>query len=227
MAVLIVEDNARLAASLLRGLREEGLDADSVASGQAALARLREPHLEAVILDLGLPDLDGEDVIIEARRSGVQIPILVLTARDAISSRVRALEEGADDYLIKPFSFEELLARLRALIRRARAPRWPQTSLSGLAQGPEGNDLIVRGRPVVLSPRERMLLELLWKRKGEVVSRLEILSEAFGYSFDPGTNLIDVHLTHLRKKLGKEVVRIETVRGVGFRLTETERMTRG
>lgn len=218
MDALIVEDNSRLAASLVRGLGEEGFSVQSTGRARAALEQLRNDEVDAVVLDLGLPDMDGLDVITELRRSGNNAPILVLTARDAVASRVEALERGADDYLIKPFAFEELLARMRALLRRAAAPRRAPLDMAGLAL--ERDALVVQsaGARVALSPREHALLALLLRRREEVLSREEILREAFGYDFNPGTNLLDVHVAHLRRKLQGAPVRLETIRGTGFRL---------
>jgi DNA-binding response OmpR family regulator len=218
--VLLVEDTAALAASLQRGLSEEGFAVHAVASGAAALAQLARRTVDAVVLDLGLPDMDGQQVLERARAAGHGMPILVLTARDAVASRVGALEAGADDYLVKPFAFEELLARLRALIRRASSPRWAPLACGDLRLDPGEPRAIVGGRKVVLSPRERAMLELLLRRRGEVVTRADILGEVFGYDFDPGTNVIDVHIAHLRRKIGGGSTRIETVRGVGYRLQE-------
>jgi len=148
------------------------------------------------------------------------VPILVLTARDAVDSRVAALDSGADDYLVKPFAYAELVARIGALTRRAGGPRWAPTTDLPLRMR---DDLVVEsnGRTAALSPREYALLGCLVRRRGEVVSRTEILRDAFGYDFDPGTNVIDVHLTHLRKKLTGFPINIETVRGAGIRLTVT------
>ncbi len=217
MSLLLVEDNAKLSASLARGLREDGFEVDAVATGADALARLGRRDIDAVILDLGLPDRDGLEVLDEARRAGLLAPVLVLTARDAIESRVAGLERGADDYLVKPFAYAELLARLRALIRRASAPRWSPLRAGDLALAPDQPAVVIRGAAVPLSPREHALLELFVRRRGEVLARAEILREVFGYPFDPGTNLVDVHVANLRRKLGADADRIETVRGAGYR----------
>lgn len=218
MDALIVEDNARLAASLLQGLREEGFTVAATGRAHAALERLHQDDVDAVVLDLGLPDMDGLDVITALRQRGNHAPILVLTARDAVASRVEALERGADDYLVKPFAFEELLARLRALLRRAAAPRRAPLAVPGLVLDPDALVVQPTGTRVPLSPREHALMALLLRRREEVLSREEILRDAFGYESNPGTNLLDVHVAHLRRKLEGAPVRIETIRGAGFRL---------
>ena len=218
MRLVLVEDNAQLAASIAEGLGEDGYDVDIVDTAAKAIARGLRRDLDLMILDLGLPDRDGTEVLKELRAARIHVPILVLTARDAIEARVLALEAGADDYLVKPFAFAELVARIGSLARRAGGPRWtPATEIPVTMR----DDLVVEanGKTASLSPREFALLGCLLRRPGEVVTRAEILREAFGYDFDPGTNVIDVHLTHLRKKLTGFPVAIETVRGAGIRLT--------
>ncbi|HEY6032798.1 MAG TPA: response regulator transcription factor [Kofleriaceae bacterium] len=218
MRVVLVEDNHQLANSVAEGLGEDGYEVDIVADAAKAIARGMRRDLDLMILDLGLPDRDGLEVLKELRGAHIHVPILVLTARDAVESRVAALEAGADDYLVKPFAFAELVARIAALVRRAGGPRWaPANELPIVMR----DDLVVEagGKTAALSPREYALLGCLLRRPGEVVTRAEILREAFGYDFDPGTNVIDVHLTHLRKKLTGFPVAIETVRGAGIRLT--------
>lgn len=216
MTILVVEDEARLAASLVKGLSEEGFTVVAVGTAGLALARAAAGGLRAIVLDLGLPDRDGQHVIAELRR-GSDVPILVLTARDAVDQRVQALDGGADDYLIKPFAFEELLARLRATLRRAE-PTPRQRFRVGNVELMTGEPLVKIGtRSVMFSPRERALLEILVARVGEVVSRRDILRDAFGYDFDPGTNIVEVHMGHVRRKLAGAEVQIETIRRFGYR----------
>lgn len=220
MRLLLVEDTKQLALSLAKGLREEGIDVRTAATGTAALRVLAADPPELVILDLGLPDLDGMDVLTRVRASGFRAPILVLTARDAVESRVAALDCGADDYVIKPFAFDELCARIRALVRRS-ADRADGRSLScgDLTLEAGASEALLGTRRVRLSPTERALLECLLRKKERDLNRRDILLEVFGYDFDPGTNAIDVHVSHLRRKLASSTATIVTVRGVGYRLT--------
>jgi len=220
--LLIVEDNATLSASLSNGLREDGYEVEAVATGAGALQRLDRQDIDVVVLDLGLPDLDGGQVLSQLRGRGINVPVLVLTARDAVSARVAALEQGADDYLIKPFEYAELLARIRALLRRAAAPRWAPLSCNGLVLDPTELEITVGANRVRLSPREHALLALFLRRKGELLRREDILLQVFGYNFEPGTNLVNVHIANLRKKLGAGPVVIDAVRGVGYRLRASE-----
>jgi two-component system OmpR family response regulator len=220
--ILLVEDNPRLAAPLVRGIEEHGFEVHVVGTGRAAIDRLSKNDCDAVILDLGLPDIDGLEVLKVARETGMQAPVLVLTARDAVHSRVAALDRGADDYLIKPFAFVELVARLRALVRRASAPRWAPLTFGDLRVEIENPIVQVAGRAVSLSPREHALLHHLVRRSPDVVSRRQLLSDVFGYAFDPGTNLVEVHVANLRRKLEQAGARsrIETVRGAGYKLRD-------
>ena len=215
--IVLVEDNPQLAGSIRDGLAEDGFAVEVHDTAAKGIARGMRRDLDLMILDLGLPDRDGIDVLRELRGAHIHVPVLVLTARDAVESRVAALDAGADDYLVKPFAFAELVARINALTRRAGGPRWTPSSDIPLHMR---DDLVVEagGKTAALSPREYALLGCLVRRRGEVVTRAEILKEAFGYDFDPGTNVIDVHLTHLRKKLTGFPITIETVRGAGIRL---------
>jgi DNA-binding response OmpR family regulator len=219
MTVLVVEDEARLAASLVKGLSEEGFATEAVGTAAAAMARVGAGGLRAIVLDLGLPDLDGQDLIIEVRKRS-DVPILVLTARDGLDQRIAALDGGADDYLVKPFAFAELLARLRATLRRIQ-PLPRQAIRVGDVELVVGEPVIkVGGSTLQLSPRERALVDLLVTKLGEVVPRRDILREAFGYDFDPGTNIVEVHIGHVRRKLARSKLEIETVRGYGYRARE-------
>ncbi len=219
VTILVVEDEPRLASILVKGLTEEGFVADAVGTCEAALARLAAGGLRAMVLDLGLPDGDAQMIIPTLRRQS-QIPIIVLTARDAVGERVQALDSGADDYLVKPFAFEELLARLRATLRRAEPRQGRALRVADLELLPDEPGVRVGERLVLLSPREHALVELLVTRVGEVVPRRDILKDAFGYEFDPGTNIVEVHMGHVRRKLADARVKIETVRGFGYRLRE-------
>ena len=220
MHIVLVEDNPQLAGTIRDGLAEDGYTVDVIDTAAKAITRGMRRDLDLMILDLGLPDRDGLDVLKELRAARIHVPVLVLTARDAVESRVSALDAGADDYLVKPFAFAELVARIGALTRRAGGPRWAPSNDVPIVMR---DDLVVEsdGKSAALSPREYALLGCLVRRRGEVVTRAEILREAFGYEFDPGTNVIDVHLTHLRKKLTGFPIAIETVRGAGIRLTVT------
>ncbi len=219
MTVLVVEDEAKLAASLVQGFREEGFLVEMAALASTAIERVDAGGLRAIILDLGLPDGDGQDVILEIRRRS-EVPILVLTARDAIEQRITALDGGADDYLVKPFAFAELLARLRATLRRVEPTPRVRLSVGDVVLVPGDPVVRVGERTVTLSPRERALVEFLVERLNTVVSRRDILREAFGYDFDPGTNIVEVHVGHVRRKLAGGRLNIETVRGYGYRAIE-------
>jgi len=218
MLVALIEDDWLLGDSVKWALTASGFTVEVVATGAAALSRFERNDLDAAVVDMGLPDMDGVDLIMAAREAGMWAPILVATGRAEIQDRVRALEAGADDYIVKPFAIEEIVARLGALGRRAAAPRWAPLAFGRIALSADGNDATIDGQPVKLSPREHALLHFLLRRRLQIVARDEILANVFGYAFNPGTNLVDVHVAHLRRKLEGGGVTIETVRGVGFRL---------
>jgi DNA-binding response OmpR family regulator len=216
--ILIVEDEARIASFLEKGLRANGFATTLAADGEQALRLVRTSEFDLLILDLGLPDVDGSDVLRELRGRGLGAPVIILTARDSVSDTVAGLEGGADDYVTKPFRFEELLARVRV---RLRDRHGREATL--LRAGDAALDLRTRRahageRSVDLSAREFAVAEFFFRHPGQVLSREQILSHVWGYDFDPGSNIVDVYVGYLRKKLGKE--RIQSVRGMGYRLTK-------
>jgi two-component system OmpR family response regulator len=224
MRVLLVEDDRQLRGFLRKAFREEGYAVDETASGDRALERALSTDYACIVLDVMLPGLDGFDVVTELRGRGVSTPILLLTARHELASRVRGLEGGADDYLTKPFDLPELLARMLALVRRAQY----RHEDSMLSVGDLRLDVLKRrvtqgDRRLDMSPREFALLEFLMRNAGRTVSRARIAEAVWSYQFDPDTNVVDVYVNYLRKKLtpGSEGAVIKTVRGVGYRLEAT------
>jgi DNA-binding response OmpR family regulator len=214
--LLVVEDEERVASFLIKGLRAHGYGVEWVSTGRAALHRAVDPGISLVILDLGLPDLDGLDVLASLRQRGASVPVLVLSARGRVNDRVKGLDLGADDYLAKPFAFEELLARIRANLR-ARADATPAVlHVGGITVDQLRREVTIDGRTFSLSAREFALLQAFAEHPSQVLSRQELLSMAWGMNHDPGTNLVDVYVGYLRRKLGEPL--IETVRGAGYRL---------
>jgi two-component system copper resistance phosphate regulon response regulator CusR len=220
MKVLIVEDERKVGLFIERALMEQSHTAKLTTTCAAARDALAESSYDAVILDLGLPDGDGLDLLREWRAAGFNEPVLILSARDAVDDRIRGLNHGADDYLAKPFSLEELLARVRALLRRQAGAKSTQ-----LAQGDIRMDLLARtvtvaGRPVELTNREFALLELFLQNRGRVLTRTLIAERIWEASYDMETNLIDVYVRRLRQKLGatEEKPIIRTLRGTGYQL---------
>jgi two-component system OmpR family response regulator len=214
--ILVAEDDEALGRTLKRGLEEEGHQVTLVTDGRRVNAAL--PQNDACVLDVMLPGLDGFTIVERARAAGVRTPILILTAKDAIPDRVAGLRRGADDYLTKPFAFAELTARLDALTRRS-VPPLAVLSSGDLSLDRAAHRATLAGRELSLSEKQFALLELFLRHAGRVVTRQMVLREVFGYSFDPGTNLVDVHVAHLRQKLDR-AGRITTVRGVGYRLED-------
>jgi two-component system OmpR family response regulator len=220
--VLIVEDQPKLAALLARGLREEGHAADIAARGEDALWMAPAASYDAVVLDIMLPGIDGFETCRRLRQNEVWTPVLMLTARDAVGDRVTGLDAGADDYLAKPFSFDELLARLRALTRRAPAERPVAVAVGDLRLDPAAHRIWRGEREIELSAKEFALLELLMRRPGSVLTRSQLLEGAWDMSYERRSNIVDVYIRHLREKIDRPfgTETIETVRGVGYRLKE-------
>ena len=225
MHLLLVEDDERLARSLTRLLEEDRHVVEHAPDGRTGLELAAAiDGLDAVILDIGLPDMSGLEVARRIRKDGLDVSILMLTARDTVGDRVTGLDAGADDYVVKPFAYEEVAARLRALARRAEpGPRRPEPKLSGRRHRP-GRDGAPRspsnGRNVDLSPREFSLLEALLRHAGQTLSRDQLLDQAWPFSVAVTPNAVDAYVHYLRTKLGAAGSQIETVRGVGYRLAD-------
>lgn len=214
--IAVIEDEAAIVRFLERGLVAEGHVVLVAADGVTGLTLGRRDEVDLVVLDLGLPRLDGTDVLVELRRHRPEVPVIVLTARDAVADRVSALDAGADDYVIKPFSLSELLARIRARLRpREQAAAW-RVEAGGIALDLRSREATVDGRTRALSAREFALLEVLLRHPGHVLSQAQLLDQVWGYDFDGGSNVVEVYIRHLRTKLGRD--RIETVRGAGYRI---------
>ena len=216
MKLLVVEDEERVASFLEKGLRAHGYSVEWTPNGQDALQRVMNPGISLVILDLGLPDLDGLDVLEGMRERGSAVPVLVLSARGRVDDRVTGLNLGADDYLAKPFAFEELLARVRANLRPRAAASPGMICVGSICLDTARREVTAHGRTWTLPAREFLLLKAFAGHPGQVLSRQELLSLAWGMNFDPGTNLVDVYVGYLRRKLGETA--IGTVRGAGYRL---------
>ncbi len=222
MRILVVEDDERIASFLVKGLRAEGYVTNVVGSGERAELLLEDPDevFDLVLLDIRLPGMSGEEVLVRLRQRDTQLPVIILTARIGIGERVRGLDLGANDYVTKPFAFEELLARIRAVLRSSTQP-----AANELVVGDLRFDLLTKiaqrgGRSIELAPREWALLELFMRHPDHVLSRTRILNEVWEYDFDPGSNVVDVYVGYLRKKLnmpGLEPM-VKTVRGAGYRL---------
>jgi DNA-binding response OmpR family regulator len=216
--ILIVEDEERIASFLQKGLKANGFSTSIAPTGSEALALLSTGEFDLVILDIGLPDIDGLEVLDEFRRKDRSTPVLVLTARDSVGDTVAGLEGGADDYVTKPFRFEELLARVRVRLRGERAPEKTVLKAGDATLDLRTRRIRVGQRNLELSAREFALAEMFFRHPGQVLSREQLLSSVWGYDYDPGSNVVDVYVGYLRKKVGGG--KIETVRGMGYRLRE-------
>jgi len=224
MRVLIVEDELRMASLIHRGLVTEGLAADVAGKGEDALWMAKAHAYDAIVLDVMLPGLDGFETCRRLRGAGIWAPVLMLTARDSVEDRVEGLDSGADDYLVKPFAFAELLARLRALARRSDGDRPVVLEVGDLRLDPATRSVLRCKVPISLSAKEFALLECFMKRPGQVLSRVFLLEHAWDFAYENRSNVVDVYMRRLRQKIDEPfgVRTLETVRGVGYRLTKGE-----
>jgi DNA-binding response OmpR family regulator len=214
--ILVAEDEHGISSFLANGLRANGFTATVVEDGGSALALARTEQFDLVVLDLGLPTRDGLSVLEELRREGNRMPVIILTARAEVDDTVVGLDLGADDYVTKPFRFEELLARIRAALRRGGAPEDRELRAGEVVLDLRTRRARVAEREIVLSAREFSLAEVFFRNPGQVLSREQLLSLVWGYDRDPGSNVVDVYVGYLRRKLGEEL--IATARGMGYRL---------
>jgi two-component system, OmpR family, response regulator len=220
MRVLVVEDEVKMAGLIRRGLLEEGHAADVASTGEDAIWMAQAHPYDAIVLDVMLPRLSGFETCRTLRNAGVWSPVLMLTSRDAVEDRVAGLDAGADDYLTKPFSFSELLARLRALARRGGVERPVTLEVGELRLDPAARRVWRGGHEVALSPKEFALLETFMRRPGQVLTRLQLLEHAWDFAYENRSNVVDVYVRYLREKIDRPfgADSIETVRGVGYRL---------
>ena len=221
MRILLVEDDPLLGDGLRAGLRQLGFQVDWVRTGDAAERELRAEPYAAAVLDLGLPLKDGTEVLADVRRAGIKVPVLVLTARDAIPDRIRGLDLGADDYVVKPVDLNELAARLRALVRRAHGQPQERLTAQDVELDPAARIVMKAGEPVVLPAREFDLLHALMLNAGRVLSREQLEQHLYSWGQEVESNAVEVHIHHLRRKLGSGL--IQTVRGVGYLLPKEPR----
>lgn len=222
MRLLVVEDQPKMQDLLCRGLQQGGYAVDAVSDGPSAVHQATETDYDAILLDVMLPGLDGFEVLRRMREAETWTPVLMLTARDSVPDRVRGLDDGADDYLVKPFAFSELLSRVRAVVRRGRPARPVVLRCGPLSLDPATRRTEVGGTDVSLSPREFALLEMLLDRRGAVVTRTELLDHVWDSSYDGVSNVVDVYVRSLRDKIDRRfgVQLIHTVRGAGYRVTD-------
>ena len=216
MHVLVCEDDDLIASGIVAGLTAQGFTVERVGTAAAARAMLKAATFDIMVLDLGLPDEDGLKLLQQLRSQGLEIPVLILTARDSVTNRVDGLQAGADDYLLKPFDLRELAARLQTLLRRVAGRSVNLIEHGRLAYDPSSRETFLGGQPVDLSRREQALLQALLHNKGRVLSSEQLKDSVYGFSDELESNALNVHIHHRRRKLGNGIV--ETVRGLGYRL---------
>lgn len=216
MRLLLVEDDQMIGEAVRLGLRRQGLAVDWVQDGAAAKAALSTETFDLMLLDLGLPKMDGLQVLKWLRGTGSKLPVLILTARDSVNDRIKGLDAGADDYIVKPFDFDELAARVRAVLRRQSGRAENLVEHLGVTLNPASHEVTRDGEPVNLSQREFALLEALLERPGQVLSRVQLEERLYGWGEEVESNAVEVHIHNLRKKLGTGY--IQNVRGVGYRV---------
>lgn len=216
MHVLVCEDDELIASGIVAGLGAQGLTVERVGTAAAARAMLKVAEFDVMVLDLGLPDEDGLKLLQHLRSQGLEIPVLILTARDSVTNRVDGLQAGADDYLLKPFDLRELAARLHTLLRRVAGRSVNLIEHGRLTYNPSSRETLLGGQPVDLSRREQALLQALLQNRGRVLSSEQLKDSVYGLSDELESNALNVHIHHLRRKLGNGIV--ETVRGLGYRL---------
>jgi two-component system, OmpR family, response regulator len=220
MRLLLVEDDSMIGETLQRGLKKAGYAVDWVQDGKLAELALENDVYDMMILDLGLPRKDGLALLNETRKKGNEVPVLIVTARDAVDDRVAGLNSGADDYLVKPFDFKELIARMQAVMRRRHGRASPAMTIGALALDPVAHQVTFHGAPVILSSREFALLSALMASPGRVLSRMELEEALYGWGQEIESNAVEVHIHNLRRKLGSKV--IANVRGAGYRVSDPD-----
>lgn len=220
MKVLVVEDEEKLASLMEKGLRAEGIEIERTGSGREALDRIEKGKFDAVLLDVMIHDLDGISVLKRVRRAGLRVPILLVTARDAREERIEGLDAGADDYIVKPFFLDELVARLNAVLRRSVGQGLDILTVGDLTVNLMTREVHRGDRQIELAAKEFNLLVFLMKAPGRVFNRMQVFENVWNYDFDPETNLVDVYIGRIRRKIddGHDVKLIETVRGVGYKV---------
>jgi two-component system, OmpR family, response regulator len=216
MRLLLVEDDTMIGEAIRSGLKRDGFTVDWVRDGESAAQVLRAEEFDLLLLDLGLPRKSGLEVLTAVRARGLEIPVLIITARDAVSDRVQGLDAGADDYLVKPFDLDELAARIRALLRRKSGRTAPAVEHLGVILNPATHAVTRAGREIALSPKEFALLQLLMERPGTILSRARLEERLYGWGEEVESNAVEVHIHGLRRKLGADY--ILNVRGVGYRV---------